>query len=159
MSEDNRKLRPGCPRDYQIFCERIDPKIFIPTNLSTYLSLTNENISMRTIYNTTYIEYGNKMRTTRIMTRTTRFLILVVLQLPTFGSNFASLSDQLINELFPDCLKVKLFALVLRHRGGDRIYEMRCLFVAVGPNAHFVVLPHWDNMSQAHMLPDPVTLY
>ena len=29
----------------------------------------------------------------------------------------------------------------------DRIYEMRCLFVAVGPNARFIVLPHWDNMS------------
>ena len=30
---------------------------------------------------------------------------------------------------------------------GDRIYEMRCVFVAVGLNAHFIVLPHWDNMS------------
>ena len=26
---------------------------------------------------------------------------------------------------------------------GDRIYEMRCLFVAVGLNAHFIVLPLW----------------
>ena len=31
------------------------------------------------------------MRTTKIMTRTTRFKILAVLQLPTFGSNFATL--------------------------------------------------------------------
>ena len=30
---------------------------------------------------------------------------------------------------------------------GDRIYVMRCLFVAVGLNARFIVLPHWDNMS------------
>ena len=30
---------------------------------------------------------------------------------------------------------------------GDRIYEMRCLFAAVGLNARFIVLPHWDNMS------------
>ena len=30
---------------------------------------------------------------------------------------------------------------------GDWIYEMRCIFVAVGPNARFIVLPHWDNMS------------
>ena len=30
---------------------------------------------------------------------------------------------------------------------GDRIYEMRCLFVAVGLNARFIVLPHWDRMS------------
>ena len=30
---------------------------------------------------------------------------------------------------------------------GDWIYEMRCQFVAVGLNAHFIVLPHWDNMS------------
>ena len=29
----------------------------------------------------------------------------------------------------------------------DRIYEMRCLFVAVGLNACFIVLPYWDNMS------------
>ena len=52
-----------------------------------------------------------------------------------------------------------LFTLVLRHRGGDRIYEMRCPFVAEGPNARFIVLPHWDNMSRAHMIPHPVTLY
>ena len=38
---------------------------------------------------------------------------------------------------------------------GDRIYEMRCPFVAVGLNARFIVLPHWDNMSQAHMLTHP----
>ena len=42
---------------------------------------------------------------------------------------------------------------------GDRIYEMRCPFVAVGFNAHFIVLLHWDNMSQAHMLTHQVTLY
>ena len=30
---------------------------------------------------------------------------------------------------------------------GDRIYEMRCLFVAVGLNVLFIVLPHWHNMS------------
>ena len=42
---------------------------------------------------------------------------------------------------------------------GDRIYEMRCPFVAVGLIACFKVLPHWDNMSQAHMLTHPVTLY
>ena len=28
-----------------------------------------------------------------------------------------------------------------------RIFEMRCLFVAVGLNALFIVLPHGDNMS------------
>ena len=33
------------------------------------------------------------MRTTKIMTRTTRFLILVVLRLPSFGSNFATLNN------------------------------------------------------------------
>ena len=30
---------------------------------------------------------------------------------------------------------------------GDRIYELRCLLVAVGLNTHFLMLPHWDNMS------------
>ena len=29
---------------------------------------------------------------------------------------------------------------------GDQIYEMRCLYVAVGLNALFIVLPHWDDM-------------
>ena len=52
ISEENQKLRPGCP-DYQIFCERIDPKMFIPTNLSSYLRLTNKNSNART--RTTYI--------------------------------------------------------------------------------------------------------
>ena len=56
-------------------------------------------------------------------------------------------SGQLFNELFPDCTRSCFSQVVLRLRGGDRIYEMRCLFVAVGPNAHFIVLPHWDNMS------------
>ena len=56
-------------------------------------------------------------------------------------------SGQLIIELFPDCTRSCFSQVVLRRRGGDRIYEMRCLFVAVGPNARFMVLPHWDNMS------------
>ena len=56
-------------------------------------------------------------------------------------------SGQLINELLPDCTRSCFSQVVLRRRGGDRIYEMRCLFVAVGPNAHFIVLPHCDNMS------------
>ena len=42
---------------------------------------------------------------------------------------------------------------------GDRIYEMGCPFLAVGLNVRFIVLPHWDNMSQAQMLTHPVTLY
>ena len=42
---------------------------------------------------------------------------------------------------------------------GDPIYETRCPFIAVGLNARFIVLPHWDNMSQAHMLTHSVTLY
>ena len=29
---------------------------------------------------------------------------------------------------------------------GDRIYEMRCPFVAVGLNVRFIVPPQWDNM-------------
>ena len=38
---------------------------------------------------------------------------------------------------------------------GDRIYEMRCLFVAVGLNALYIVLPHWDNMSPSHTILTP----
>ena len=56
-------------------------------------------------------------------------------------------SDQLVSELFPDWRRSCFSQVVLRCRGGDRIYEMRCLFVAVGSNARFIVLPHWDNMS------------
>ena len=56
-------------------------------------------------------------------------------------------SGQLFNELFPDCTR-SCFSQVVSHcMGGDRIYEMRCLFVAVGLNARFIVLLHWDNMS------------
>ena len=29
---------------------------------------------------------------------------------------------------------------------GDRIYEMRCLFVVVGLNTFLIVLPHWDSI-------------
>ena len=68
-------------------------------------------------------------------------------------------SGQFFNELSPDCTRSCFSQVVLRRRGSDRIYEMRCLFVTVGPNACFIVLPHWDNMSWAHMLTHPVTLY
>ena len=56
-------------------------------------------------------------------------------------------SGQLVSELFPDCTRSCFSQVVLRRMDGDRIYEMRCLFVAVGLNARFIVLPHWDNMS------------
>ena len=56
-------------------------------------------------------------------------------------------SGQLNDVLSPDCTRSCFLQVVSRPRGGDRIYEMRCLFVAVGPNARFIVLPHWDNMS------------
>ena len=56
-------------------------------------------------------------------------------------------SGQLVSELFPDCTRSCFSQVVSRRRGGDRIYEMKCLFVAVGPNARFIVLPHWVNMS------------
>ena len=56
-------------------------------------------------------------------------------------------SGQLVSELFPDCTMSCFSQVVLRRRGGDCIYEMRCLFVAVGPNALFIMLPHWNNMS------------
>ena len=30
---------------------------------------------------------------------------------------------------------------------GDQFYGMGCLFVPVGLNARFIVLPHWNNIS------------
>ena len=117
ISEDNQELRPGCSPDYHIFCERIDPKTSIPTNLSSYHSLTNKNSTKRT--STTYIKLGNKLRTTKIMTRTTRFLISVVLRLPTFGSNFATLAFLCIltrtEKLFPGLPYHHLPTFVMQH--------------------------------------------
>ena len=68
-------------------------------------------------------------------------------QVPPYCFVMASTSGQLVSELFPDCTRSCFSQVVLRPRGGDRIYEMRCQVVAVGPNARFIVLPHWDNMS------------
>ena len=48
---------------------------------------------------------------------------------------------------------------ILHHRGSDRIYDIWRRFVAVGLNTLFTVLPHWDNMAKAHMLPNLVTLH
>ena len=50
------------------------------------------------------------------------------------------MTEQATRELFPDCTRSCSSQVVLCCRGGDRIYEMRCLFVAVGPNARFIVL-------------------
>ena len=63
--------------------------------------------------------------------------------------------------LFSRRKQVWTYSVLVENKFGlfDRIYEMRCPFVAVGLNARFIVLPHWDNMSQAHMLTHPVTLY
>ena len=38
---------------------------------------------------------------------------------------------------------------------GDQIYEMRRLFVAVGLNARFIVLPHWDTPGRPVMFCGP----
>ena len=54
-------------------------------------------------------------------------------------------SGQLFRALSRKRLNVMFLALVLRHRVGDRIYEMRCLLVAGELNALFIVLPYWDN--------------
>ena len=58
-------------------------------------------------------------------------------------------SGQLINEFFPDCFKVMFFASCFMPEGGSLIYKIGSLFVAVGLNILFVVLPHWDNMSNS----------
>ena len=39
---------------------------------------------------------------------------------------------------------------------GDRIYEMKCLFVAVGLNVLFIVMPHWDNIMIEGGSPCPI---
>ena len=99
--------------------------IFIPGNAFAHSSMQNVNPECYSGANT--IPVGR------------------VLGLFVCGISF--LSGQLFNELFPDCTRSCFSQVILRRRGGDHIYEMRCLFVAVGPNARFIVLPHWDNMS------------
>ena len=56
-------------------------------------------------------------------------------------------SGQLVISSFQTTSRLCFSHFVLYSRGGDRIYEMRCPFVAVGLNALFIVLPHWDIMS------------
>ena len=56
-------------------------------------------------------------------------------------------SGQLIMSSLQTATKSCFSQVVLRRMGDERIYETRCLFVAVGPNARFIVLPHWENMS------------
>ena len=93
MSEDNQKLRSGCPPDYQIFWgkyfENNCPYKFFKDFILT-LSFSNKQISFWEL-KTNCILYGIKIRATKYMSRATRFQILVVLRLPTFDSNFATL--------------------------------------------------------------------
>ena len=94
LSEDNQNLRSGCPPDYQIFLgkyfENSCPYKFFEVFILT-LSFSNKHISFWEL-KTNRILYGIKMRATKNMSRTTRFSILVVLRLPTFDSNFATLT-------------------------------------------------------------------
>ena len=69
------------------------------------------------------------------------------LELCLFVCGISLASGQLISELFPDCTRSCFSQVVSRRRGVDRIYEMRCLFVAVGLNTSVIVMLHWDNMS------------
>ena len=62
------------------------------------------------------------------------------------------MSGQLFNELFPDCTRSCFSQVVLRHRGGDRIYEKRCLFVAVGPNGSISIQITFDNIVLIHIV-------
>ena len=55
-------------------------------------------------------------------------------------------SSKLIMISFQTAAKSCFSQFVLCRMDDDCIYEMRCLLVAVGPNAHFIVLPHWDIM-------------
>ena len=81
LSEDNQKLRSGCPPDYQIFfgffLENSCPYKFFEVFILT-LSFSNKHIPFWEL-KTNRISYGIKMRATKNMSRTTRFPILVVL--------------------------------------------------------------------------------
>ena len=54
-------------------------------------------------------------------------------------------SGQLVSELFPDCTRSCFSQVLLRRRGGDRIYEMRCLLSLLGQSSitmNFVPVCH-----------------
>ena len=53
--------------------------------------------------------------------------IQYILSKVLFVCGISLTSGQLINELFPDCTRSCFSQVVIRRRGGDRIYEMRCL--------------------------------
>ena len=93
MNEDNQKFRSCCPPDYQIswekYFENNCPYKFFKDFILT-LSFSNKHISFWELTTNCKLS-GFKMRTTIYMSRTTRFQILVVLRLPTFDSNFATL--------------------------------------------------------------------
>ena len=94
LNEDNQKFRFGCPPDSQILLEKTILKIIVHTNS---LSFDSKPFLFQQIYHfgnlkNNLILNGIKMRATKNMSRTTRFPISVVLRLPTFDSNFATLS-------------------------------------------------------------------
>ena len=77
LSDDNQKLRYGCPPDYQIFfgnfLENNCPYTFFEVFILT-LSFSNNDIPFWEL-KTIRILYGIKMRATKNMSRTTRFSI------------------------------------------------------------------------------------
>ena len=106
MSEDNQILRLGCPPDYQIFLGKSYLKIIICTKLSQGRNLSpyiHNKISLWELI-TNYILCGIKMRTTKNMTRTTIFPIVVVLRLPNSRSNFDTLKCNLVIAPLPHTL-------------------------------------------------------
>ena len=110
MSEDNQRLRSGCPPDYQIFWgkyfENNSPYKFFKDSILT-LSFSKKHISFWQL-RTNCILYSIKTRATKYMSRTTRFQILVVLRLPNFNLNFATLRIQCAkwSLLLPSALKM-----------------------------------------------------
>ena len=93
MSEDNQKWWSGCPPDYQIFLGKYFENSclykFFEVSILT-LSFSYKHISFWEL-KINRISHGIKMTATKNMSRTTRIPILVVLQLPTFDSNLATL--------------------------------------------------------------------
>ena len=80
-----------------------------------------------------------------------QWIVLVCSVSSTYGQLSIAVSRLLQGYVFCTCFMAQ---------GGDQIYEIRCVFVAVGLNALFIVLPHWDNMSQcgtpqSHMILTP----
>ena len=97
-----------------------------------------------------YMWYENKMRATKSTVRTTKFRILVVLRLPTFESNFATLLTDSAKHAH---LPLHVHAPPARTGGGPYTFRLTC----AAKHGHHILIQqlhgHWP-FNHSIVLPD-----